>query len=294
MYILEPYDDLLKDILRSGIRKNNRTGVDTIAIHGTQSRYDISQFFPLPTRRKYPYKSIFGELLWMLRGETNVNILNDVYGSKIWNPWKDEKFEKENGYEQGNLGPVYGHQIRKFNQIYDDVDCGECGRGDQLMRMVRLLKTEPWRRDILWSLWNPLQIEYMRLPPCHYAFQVLTRPSPSGEMYLDGILTQRSGDVPIGVPANIIFYSALIYLLSDECGFKPGHLIHHIGDAHIYVNQIDGVEKYLSSRLKPDSPTLKINKKMIKNNNFNPDLNVNDFNISNYCPLEAISIPVTV
>lgn len=286
MYILEPYDDTLSYILNHGSYKKNRTNSAGLSVFGMQTRYDISSHFPLLTRRKIWPKSIFAELLWFISGSTNNNNLMAL-GSKIWNPWQDDSFEKEKGFADGSLGPLYGFQLRHFGGSYnkgiEDSDGYGHGGVDQLANMVELLKKDPNSRRNLFSLWNPKQIGDMRLPPCHYTFQVYAN---NGK--LSGMLTQRSCDFPIGAPANIQFYSAIIYMLAQQCGYEPHEFVHSVGDAHIYTNQIMQVESYLS-REKPDSPKLNLNKAK--------DIDsyvLEDFEVENYNPLGPIAIPVEV
>ena len=185
------------------------------------------------------------------------------------------------------LGPLYGFQLRHFGGSYnkgiEDSDGYGHGGVDQLANMVELLKKDPNSRRNLFSLWNPKQIGDMRLPPCHYTFQVYAN---NGK--LSGMLTQRSCDFPIGAPANIQFYSAIIYMLAQQCGYEPHEFVHSVGDAHIYTNQIMQVESYLS-REKPDSPKLNLNKAK--------DIDsyvLEDFEVENYNPLGPIAIPVEV
>jgi len=317
MYVMRDYDEALRLILDTGVRKENRTGVDALTVFCILSRYRIDEFFPLLTGRKIWPKSVFAELLWFLSGSTNNKDLQAL-GSNIWTPWVDEEFEKKHGYAEGCLGPVYGFQLRHFGGCYGNGKGGlnakdyrndsseekarnldyfihyenpspskgsyyGIGGFDQLERMVTLLKKDPDNRKNLFSLWNPEQLEGMRLPPCHYTFQVYVE-----EDRLSGVLTQRSCDFPIGVPANIQFYSALIYMLAQQTGYKPYELVHHTVDSHIYVDQIDGVEEYLS-REKPVSPRLELNKaKSID------EYELEDFELADYNPLSAIKIPVAV
>lgn len=287
MYILKPYDEALSQILNLGVYQKNRTSQATLSLFGLQKRYRIDEFFPLLTGRKIWPKSIFAELLWFISGSTNNNNLKSL-GSKIWDLWSNEEFEKENHYEKGSLGPLYGFQLRHFGGSYNKGIEDEAGYGhggvDQLENMVNLLKSDPISRRNLFSLWNPKQIKDMRLPPCHYTFQVYVNDNK-----LSGMLTQRSCDFPIGAPANIQFYSALIYMLAQQCGYEPYEFIHSVGDAHVYVNQIVQVETYLDRRPKPDSPKLNLNKaKDIYS------YSLEDFEIENYNPLSSIKIPVEV
>lgn len=292
MYILDSYDDALRNILKNGVRKQNRTGIDTLSIFGMQCRYRIDECFPLLTKRKVWPKAIFAELLWMISGSTNIYDL-EFLGSKIWSPWKDESFEKKNGYIDGALGPVYGFQLRHFGGKYGNgskhqggyeyITTYGLGGFDQLQHMLDTLKGDPTSRRNLFSLWNPQDIAKSRLPPCHYTFQVMVE---NGK--LSGMLTQRSCDFPIGVPANIQFYSALIYMLAQQTGYEPYEFIHSTADSHIYENQIPGVEEYLA-RPEMDSPKLKLNK---ANSLF--EYKLDDFEVVNYSPLSSIKMPVAV
>jgi len=319
-YILQPYDDALHEILEDGVRKENRTGVDTLAIFGMQKRYRIDEHFPLLTKRKVWPKAIFGELLWFLSGSTNNKDLKDL-GSNIWTPWLDEKFEEKHGYVSGAFGPVYGFQLRHFGGYYGNGNGGGAAiwndsdgptprnwnfekqrnatRGlwrdgnaqnvygkdgfDQLEYMLKELKENPDSRRILFSLWNPKDMDKMRLPPCHFTFQLFVH---GGK--LSGHLTQRSCDFPVGVPANIQFYSALTYMFAQQAGYEPYEFVHTTVDSHIYVNQIEAVEEYLS-RPTPDSPRLILHKSkgMLS-------YELDDFEVKEYCPEPKIAIQVEV
>jgi thymidylate synthase len=282
-YVLDVYDDALEAILKRGVRKQNRTGVDTLSIFGIHSRYRIDESFPILTRRKVWPRSIFCELIWMLSGSTNNNDLEKL-GANIWKPWVDKEFEQKHGYVDGAFGPVYGFQLRHFGANYGDGSKTEGAGGfDQLSSMVERLKTNPDCRRNLFSLWNPNDVSKQKLPPCHVMFQVYVH-----EDKLSGMLTQRSCDWPIGIPANIQFYSALIYMLAQQTGLKPYEFIHSTADSHIYVNQIEAVEEYLG-REKPDSPKLEV-KKASDIFSYTPD----SFLLSDYNPLPAIKIPVAV
>ena len=285
-YILEPYDDALREILRKGVKKENRTGVGTIALFGMQRRYRIDENFPILTKRKVWPKSIFSELLWFISGST-LNRDLQALGANIWTPWVDKKFEETNGYADSAFGPVYGFQLRYFGGNYADGDTKNPDYGvggfDQLAYMVERLKTNPTCRRNLFSLWNPHDINSSRLPPCHYTFQVFVH-----EDKLTGMLTQRSCDFPIGIPANIQFYSALIYMLAQQTGLKPYEFVHTTADSHIYLNQMEAVEQYLS-RPAGDSPKLKLNQ-AADILSYKPE----DFELVDYKPQMAITIPVAV
>lgn len=285
-YVLDPYDDALSQILKKGNLKRNRTGVDTYSIFCIQSRYRIDEYFPLITRRSIRPKSLFAELLWFISGSTNNDKLKEL-GCGFWTPWVDKEFEARHSFVPGALGPLYGFQLRHFDGNYNHGIEDNYGYGfkgfDQLKYVLEQLKTNPDSRRILWNLWNPNQLEQMRLPPCHYGFQFYTY-----ENKLSGVLTQRSCDFPVGVPFNIAFYSALIYMVAQQTGFEPYEFIHWTADSHIYVNQIPAVEEYLS-RSKPGSPTLNLRKAKDIDS-----YGVEDFDLKEYNPLPHIKIPVAV
>lgn len=287
MYVMEGYDQALRLILEKGTKKSNRTGEPTLAIMGIQSRYQIDERFPFLTGRKLRFKSMIGELLWFLEGSTNNNRLKEL-GCNFWTPWVSEEFEKKHHFEPGALGPVYGFQLRHFGGNYNKGIEQKPGYGskgfDQLAYMMELLKNDPFSRRILFSLWNPSQMEQMRLPPCHYTFQLYV--DDDGRM--SGELTQRSCDFPVGVPFNIAFYSTLIYMFAQQSGFTPHEFVHNTVDSHIYMNQISAVEEYLD-RPKPDSPRLEVQKaKDIYS--YTPD----DFSLVDYTPEPMMKIPVAV
>jgi len=280
-YILQEYDNSLEYILRNGERKTNRTSIDTLSVFGIQNRYKIDTYFPILTKRKMFYKSIFAELLWILSGSTNVNDL-EALGSKIWSPWRNKEFELKNNYSDGELGPIYGWNLRHFGEDYNNRN-NSPGGFDQLKYIVNELKNNKDSRRILFTYWNPNNLDKAVLPPCHHTFQL----NVSGDK-LSGMLYQRSADYIIGSCANIQFYSALIYILAQQVGLKPYELIYSTGDTHIYVNQIEAIEEYLS-RPSVDSPKLVVNKAQ--------DIfsyKIDDFKIEDYNPLEAIKIPVAV
>lgn len=295
-YTMQPYDDALLEILQNGVeRTNKRTGIKTRAIFGMQKRYRIDENFPIVTRRKVWPKSIFAELLWFLSGSTNNKDLQAL-GANIWTPWVDAEFEKKHGFAEGAFGPVYGFQLRHFGGEYAGgepriselevmgPDNYGAGGFDQLAYMVNRIKEDPSCRRILFSLWNPAQMKQMRLPPCHYTFQIFI----DDEGRMSGMLTQRSCDFPIGVPANIQFYSALIYMLAQQTGYEPYEFIHSTADSHIYEDQIPAVEKYLQQPV-IESPTLKLNK---ATDIFSYKLE--DFELVNFQSGPKIEIPVAV
>lgn len=311
-YITSPYDDALKFILENGERMPNRTGIDCLTVFSHKSTYQIDEHFPLLTKRKLFPKAVFAELLWMLSGDTNNDNLVKM-GANFWTPWADPShpdnraFYKRTGFPVGQLGPVYGFQMRHFGGQYGNGKGGDYGTDedyvvsyerpspskvkiygmggfDQISWLVNEIKTNPDSRRLIVSMWNPKDMHWMRLPPCHYCFHVFI--DAKGRMTL--LLNQRSCDYPVGVPANIQFYSTLCYMLCQQTGYTPYQFIHHCEDAHIYVDQIDQVKEYLDREPKP-SPKLKLNK---AENIFSYQLS--DFVIEGYDPQPSIKIPVAV
>ena len=278
-YLMHPYDDALRQILESGVKRTNqRTGIKTLSIFGMQKRYDLNtDRFPILTNRKVWPKSVFSELLWFISGSTNNEDLKKL-GCNFWTPWVDEEFEEKKGFAKGSFGPVYGFQLRHFGGQYGngiggskgtqddhcvgmkletetnfDYNMYGCGGFDQLDWMINRIKEDTSCRRTLWSLWNPNDVNDMKLPPCHMGYQVLI----DDERRLTGIMTQRSADFPIGVPANIQFYSALTVMLAQQTGCVAHELVHTTHDSHIYWDQIDAVNQYLDLP-QIESPKLEI------------------------------------
>ena len=295
MYLLQPYDDALRLVLMKGMRRKNRTGIDTLQVFSIRSEYQIDQYFPLVTKRKLHPKATFAELLWMLSGSTNNDDLVKL-GCNFWTPWVDpankdnQEFYKRTGFRPNYLGAIYGWQMRHFGGDYrghfglpdghPHIDWGT----DQISWLVNEIKTNPHSRRLIVSLWNPADIGLMRLPPCHYAFHVDI--DDDGRMSL--LLNQRSADAFIGMPHNICFYSALCCMLAQQTGYKPYRFIHHTEDSHIYLNQLEHVEEYLS-RPEVDSPRLNIKQAQ--------DIfsySVDDFEVTDYHPHPPIKAPVIV
>lgn len=261
---MKQYLDLLADIMENGVDKMDRTGVGTRSVFGRQMRFDLSEGFPLVTTKKVHLKSIIYELLWFIKGDTNVKYLQD-HGVRIWNEWADEN---------GDLGPVYGAQWRNWN-----------GDGiDQLQDVINRLKTSPNDRRMIVSAWNPSQIGQMKLPPCHMMFQFYVA---NGK--LSCMLYQRSCDMFLGVPFNIASYALLTMMMAQVCGLKPGEFIHTLGDTHIYHNHFDQVREQLSH--KPFKlPTMKINPDVKDINDFKFE----DFELVDYQSYDVIKAKVAV
>ena len=244
---MKEYLDLLQDILDNGVDKIDRTGVGTRSVFGRQMRFDLSKGFPLVTTKKVHLKSIIYELLWFIKGDTNVKYLQDN-GVRIWNEWADE---------DGNLGPVYGSQWRNWN-----------GEGvDQLADVIKRLKETPNDRRMIVSAWNVSKISQMKLPPCHMMFQFYVA---NGK--LSCMLYQRSCDMFLGVPFNIASYALLTMMIAQVCGLEVGEFVHTLGDTHIYHNHFDQVKEQLTHTLLK-LPVMKIN----------PDVkDINDFKFEDF------------
>ncbi|AQY21411.1 thymidylate synthase [Riemerella anatipestifer] len=264
---MQNYLDLLQHILDHGTDKTDRTGTGTRSVFGYQLRYDLSKGFPLITTKKVHLKSIIYELLWFLKGDTNIKYLNDN-GVSIWDEWADDN---------GNLGPVYGAQWRSWK--------GADGRViDQISEVIHQIKTNPDSRRLIVSAWNAAEIPNMALAPCHALFQFYVA---DGKLSLQ--LYQRSADVFLGVPFNIASYALLTMMVAQVCGLKVGEYIHSFGDVHIYNNHFEQVQKQLSREPRP-LPTMKLNPSV--KDLF--DFKFEDFTLENYHPHSGIKAPVAV
>ena len=274
---MQQYLDLIRYIQKNGVEKTDRTGTGTKSIFGYQMRFDLSRGFPLLTTKKIHFKSVVHELLWFLKGETNIEYLQKN-GVKIWNEWANEK---------GDLGPVYGHQWRNWNS--EGID--------QIHDMINTIKTNPDSRRILVSAWNPsvmpdtsisfsenISKNKAALPPCHAFFQCyIANEKLSVQLY------QRSADVFLGVPFNIASYALLALMIAQVTGYEPGEFIHTFGDAHIYSNHKDQITEQLN-RQPRNLPKIKLNPK-IKNL---LDFTYNDIEVLNYDPYPLIKGKVSV
>jgi thymidylate synthase len=264
---MKTYLDLMRHVLERGVRKEDRTGTGTLSVFGHQSRYDLAQGFPLVTTKKVHLKSIIHELLWFIRGESNTAYLK-ANGVSIWDEWADEN---------GELGPVYGVQWRKWKAADGRVV-------DQLANVLAELKRNPDSRRLIVTAWNPGEIEKMALPPCHAFFQFYV-----GDGRLSCQLYQRSADIFLGVPFNIAGYSALTMMMAQVTGLKPGEFIHTLGDAHLYLNHLDQAREQLSRDPRP-RPRMWINPE--RRDLF--EFRYEDFRLEGYDPHPAISAPVAV
>ena len=265
--VMKQYLDLLRHIRENGVMKEDRTGTGTQSVFGYQMRFNLEEGFPLLTTKKVHLKSIIYELLWFIAGDTNIKYLQD-HGVTIWDEWADEN---------GNLGPVYGHQWRSWP--------APDGRTiDQLSQVIDLIKNNPDSRRILVTAWNPGEVDKMALPPCHCLFQFYV-----ADGKLSCQLYQRSADVFLGVPFNIASYALLTLMLAQVCGLKPGEFIHTTGDTHIYRNHFDQVALQLS-REPRKLPTMKLNPEVKSLFDFKYE----DFTLEGYDPWPAIKAPVAV
>jgi thymidylate synthase len=263
---MKNYLNLIESVLENGIKKIDRTGTGTISIFGHQSRYDLENSFPLVTTKKVHLKSIIHELLWFLKGDTNIKYLRDN-NVKIWNEWADEN---------GNLGPVYGYQWRSWP--------GEDGKKvDQIKNVIHDIKKNPDSRRLIVSAWNVGQIPKMALPPCHSFFQFYVVDNK-----LSCQLYQRSADVFLGVPFNIASYALLTMMIAKVCDLIPGEFIHTLGDAHLYLNHIEQAKQQISRTPK------KAPKMIIKNRKSIFDFVYEDFELGGYDPHPHIKAPIAV
>jgi thymidylate synthase len=274
---MQQYHDLLKHVLKEGVQKGDRTGTGTLSVFGYQMRFDLSQGFPIVTTKKLHLKSIIYELLWFLKGDTNISYLQEN-GVKIWNEWADPK---------GDLGPVYGKQWRNWN--------GE--EIDQIKEVISSIKQNPNSRRMIVSAWNPSVLPDQNktfednvangkaaLPPCHAFFQFYVA---NGRLSCQ--LYQRSADIFLGVPFNIASYALLTMMIAQVCGLEAGDFIHSFGDAHIYNNHMEQIELQLSRDIK-ELPTMKINPAITDIFDFNFE----DFTLENYQPHPHIKGTVAI
>ena len=264
---MQQYLDLMRAVLDRGTRKADRTGTGTLSLFGWQSRYDLGQGFPLLTTKKLHVKSILHELLWFLRGDTNVAYLH-AHGVSIWDEWADER---------GELGPIYGYQWRSWPDYAG-------GHIDQIGGVVERIRRDPDSRRLLVSAWNPAQVDAMRLPPCHVLFQFYV-----ADGRLSCQLYQRSADIFLGVPFNIASYALLTHMVAHVTGLAPGEFVHTLGDAHLYLNHLQQAREQLTRAPRP-LPMLDIRRQTTSLF----DLQYDDFVLTGYDPHPAIRAPVAV
>ncbi len=264
---MKPYLDLMRHVLEHGTRKDDRTGTGTLSVFGWQMRYNLAEGFPLVTTKKCHLRSILHELLWFLQGDTNIKYLKEN-GVSIWDEWADEN---------GNLGPVYGHQWRSWPKP-------DGGTIDQISEVVRTLKTNPDSRRIIVSAWNVADLDKMALAPCHAFFQFYV-----ADGKLSCQLYQRSADIFLGVPFNIASYALLTLMMAQVTGLQPGDFVHTLGDAHLYSNHLDQAREQLSREPRP-LPTMTLNPEVKDIFAFRFE----DFTLGGYDPHPAIKAPVAV
>lgn len=264
---MKQYLDLLNRILTEGHKKTDRTGTGTMSVFGNQMRFNLEDGFPLLTTKKLHLKSIIYELLWFLRGDTNVRWLQE-HGVRIWNEWADEN---------GELGPVYGHQWRSWPDYNG-------GTIDQIQNVLDLIKNHPDSRRMIVSAWNPAEIEQMALPPCHCLFQFYVA---DGRLSLQ--LYQRSADTFLGVPFNIASYALLLMMMAQVTGLKAGDFVHTTGDTHLYLNHLEQAHLQLTRTPRP-LPKMKLNPDV--KNLF--DFKYEDFELEGYDPWPHIAATVSV
>jgi len=264
---MKSYLKLMEHVLENGTKKHDRTGVGTLSVFGAQLRFNLEKGFPLLTTKKLHLRSIIHELLWFLKGETNIKYLKDN-SVRIWDEWADEN---------GNLGPVYGHQWRSWKSNEGVII-------DQIFDLIKNIKESPNSRRLIVSAWNVGDIPKMALPPCHSFFQFyVANEKLSCQLY------QRSADVFLGLPFNIASYSLLCMMIAQVCNLKVGDFVHTLGDTHLYLNHIEQAQCQLK-RLPKELPTMTINPK-IKNID---DFSFEDFNLTNYNPDPHIKASVAI
>lgn len=261
------YLDLMRHVREHGARKEDRTGTGTLSVFGHQMRFDLAQGFPLLTTKKVHLKSIIHELLWFIRGETNIRYLKEN-GVTIWDEWADGN---------GELGPVYGAQWRSWRTI-------DGSSVDQLAQVIDQIRTHPDSRRLIVSAWNVGEVPQMALPPCHLLFQFYVA---NGRLSCQ--LYQRSADIFLGVPFNIASYALLTMMIAQVTGLKPGEFVHTLGDAHLYLNHLEQAELQLSREPRP-LPTLTLNPERRRIEDFVFE----DFILENYTPHPAIKAEVSV
>jgi thymidylate synthase len=264
---MQQYLNLLKHVKDVGFKKEDRTGTGTLSVFGYQMRFNLNDGFPILTTKKIHLKSVIHELLWFLSGDTNIEYLKEN-NVTIWDEWADEN---------GNLGPVYGHQWRSW-------DAADGSSVDQISDLINQIKTNPDSRRLIVSAWNVGEIAKMKLPPCHAFFQFYV-----ANNRLSCQLYQRSADIFLGVPFNISSYALLTMMIAQVCDLKLGDFVHTLGDAHIYLNHMDQVNEQLERSTKP-LPNMKINPLVKDIFNFKYD----DFELVDYDPYPLIKAPVAV
>lgn len=283
----QQYLDLIERIIKTGAKKDDRTGVGTVSIFGAQMRFDMRNCFPLLTTKRVFWRAVAEELLWFIRGCTNANVLQDK-NIHIWDGNSTREFLDKLGFndrKEGDLGPVYGFQWRHFGAEYRTCDDDYTNEGiDQLKNVIHTIRTDPDNRRIIMSAWNPSDIPLMALPPCHCLAQFYVA---NGELSCQ--LFQRSADMGLGVPFNIASYALLTYMIAHITGLKPGDFVHSLGDTHVYLNHIEPLQEQL--KRKPRKfPKLVIKRQVEDIEDFKFD----DFEIVDYNPYPKIHMEMAV
>ncbi len=264
---MKQYLDLVRHVLDHGAQKGDRTGTGTLSVFGYQTRFDLARGFPALTTKKLHMKSVIYELLWFLRGETNVKWLQER-GVSIWDEWADER---------GELGPVYGHQWRSW-------PAADGGTIDQITNVIEMIKKTPDSRRLIVSAWNVAEVDKMKLPPCHTLFQFYVA---GGRLSCQ--LYQRSADIFLGVPFNIASYALLTMMMAQVCSLAPGDFVHTFGDAHLYLNHLEQAQTQLAREPRP-LPTMRLNPAVKSIYDFQYE----DFTLEGYDPHPAIKAPIAV
>ena len=264
---MRQYHDLLRLVLEKGKRRDDRTGIGTLSIFGAQARFDLREHFPLLTTKKLHLKSIIYELLWFLRGDTNIHWLNE-HGVTIWDEWADEK---------GNLGRVYGAQWRDWRG-------SENKRIDQIARVITQIRANPQSRRLIVNAWNAAEVDRMALPPCHVLFQFYVN---EGELSCQ--LYQRSADLFLGVPFNIASYALLTMMVAQVCELRAGDFVHTFGDLHLYQNHLEQAREQLSREFR-SLPRMRLNPNVRRLEDFRFE----DFTLLDYNPHPSIKAPIAV
>jgi thymidylate synthase len=283
MLAMKQYLGLLQHVLDHGAQKDDRTGTGTLSMFGYQMRFDLQKGFPLLTTKKLYTRAIIHELLWFLKGDTNVNYLK-TNGVTIWDEWATAEQCARFGRKENDLGPVYGHQWRNFGATKNTDGSFKNDGADQISSLIEMIKKNPNSRRLIVSGWNPKEADQVSLPPCHTLFQFYV-----ADGKLSCQLYQRSADIFLGVPFNIASYSLLTHMIAQVCNIEVGEFVHTLGDAHLYLNHIDQAKEQLSREPKA-LPQLKLNpdRKTIF------DFVFEDFQILNYDPHPVIKAPIAV
>lgn len=280
---MKQYLDLLQHVLDNGTKKDDRTGTGTMSVFGYQMRFDLQKGFPLLTTKKLFARAIIHELLWFLKGDTNVDYLK-ANGVTIWDEWATAEQCARFGRKENDLGPVYGHQWRNFGATKNPDGSFKKDGADQISNVIDMIKNNPSSRRLIVSGWNPKEADQVALPPCHTLFQFYVA---NGKLSCQ--LYQRSADIFLGVPFNIASYSLLTHMIAQVCDLTVGEFVHTLGDAHLYLNHLEQAKEQLS-REPRSLPQLKLNP--ARTSVF--DFVFEDVEITNYDPHPAIKAPIAV